>query len=286
MNIWPDSPTLKEKIMNMNVNNSHSNHIHAHRHGNFTHVRDVSEKPASPDSGDIMDPAPNTGAGEKSAPRLGNVRLGGGGLGQSLSTIQSLLNELLQFIKLDQPEETEEDDTITDVKGAQPTKGAAASVRTSAASTPGNAPDAGKPPKGMPQELWNDCVDASKKTGVDAYVLAAQMERESQFGKALAGSPSAGDGVMQVEPGTRSAYAKKFEAKMGHPYNHGSQQDQVAMAAVILSDKGGSTTSMLQKYNGGDNWQPGARDSYGRVIKADEYAASVSSRAAQMRNGG
>jgi hypothetical protein len=55
------------------------------------------------------------------------------------------------------------------------------------------------------------------------------------------------------------------------------------MAAVILADKGGNATNMLQKYNGGDNWKPGTADSYGREIKADEYAASVTARAEEMK---
>jgi hypothetical protein len=144
-------------------------------------------------------------------------------------------------------------------------------------------PSVGNTPAGMPQDLWESCVAAGKKTGVDPYILAAQMEKESQFGKALAGSPSAGDGLMQVEPSTRAAYASKFEAVMGHAYNHASKDDQIAMAAVILADKGGSPTNMLQKYNGGDYWRPGVCDSYGRTIKADEYASTVLARAQAMR---
>lgn len=143
--------------------------------------------------------------------------------------------------------------------------------------------DAGKGPAGMSSEQWQSCVEAGKKTGVDPFVLAAQMEKESRFGSGLAGSPSAGDGLMQVEPTTRDAYAGKFEASMGHAYDHANPKDQVAMAAVILADKGGDTQNMLQKYNGGDNWAPGTTDSYGRVIKADEYAATVMARADEMK---
>ena len=144
----------------------------------------------------------------------------------------------------------------------------------------------GKGPAGMPAELWKDCQEAGKKTGVDPYILAAQMEKESQFGKGLNGSPSAGDGLMQVEPGTRQAYAGKFQEKMGHAYDHNDPKDQVAMAGVILADKGGDATNMLQKYNGGDNWAPGATDSYGREIKAAEYASSVLAKAQQMKAAG
>lgn len=147
--------------------------------------------------------------------------------------------------------------------------------------------EVGKGPAGMPQDKWQLCVEAGQKTGQDPYVLAAMMEKESQFGKALNGnSPSSGDGLMQVEPSTRQAYAAKFQEKMGHAYDHSSEADQVAMAGVILADKGGSTTNKLQKYNGGDNWQPGATDSYGRVIEADKYAASVEARAREMRASG
>jgi soluble lytic murein transglycosylase-like protein len=166
------------------------------------------------------------------------------------------------------------------------TPGDAGGITPAGPATTGGVQPAGKTPAGMPADKWTDCVDAGKKTGVDPYVLAAQMEKESQFGKALGGSPSGGDGLMQVEPSTRAAYAGKFQAKMGHAYDHSSQKDQVAMAGVILADKGGSSTNMLQKYNGGDNWTPGTADSYGRPIKADEYAASVVARAEQMKNGG
>ncbi|MDB5104799.1 MAG: peptidoglycan lytic transglycosylase, Glycoside Hydrolase Family 23-like protein [Fibrobacteres bacterium] len=147
----------------------------------------------------------------------------------------------------------------------------------------GHVPAVGKPPAAMPADLWESCVASGKKTGVDPYILAAQMEKESRYGKALVGSPSAGDGLMQVEPSTRAAYASRFQAAMGHAYDHASKDDQVALAAVILADKGGTGANMLQKYNGGDNWKPGTCDSYGRVIKADEYASTVLARAQVLR---
>ncbi|WP_067269923.1 transglycosylase SLT domain-containing protein [Mitsuaria sp. 7] len=146
----------------------------------------------------------------------------------------------------------------------------------------------GKAPAGMPAELWKDCQEAGKKTGVDPYILAAQMSQESEFGEGLKNgkSKSVADGLMQVEPGTRQAYAGKFQEKMGHAYDHNDPKDQVAMAGVILADKGGDATNMLQKYNGGDNWTPGATDSYGREIKATEYASSVLAKAQQMKAAG
>lgn len=172
---------------------------------------------------------------------------------------------------------------VADPAPATPERPAAQAQAPAAADAP---VDAGKGPAGMSSEQWQSCVEAGKKTGVDPFVLAAQMEKESRFGSGLAGSPSAGDGLMQVEPTTRDAYAGKFQASMGHAYDHSSAKDQVAMAAVILADKGGDTQNMLQKYNGGDNWAPGTTDSYGRVIKADEYAATVMARAAEMKKAG
>lgn len=141
----------------------------------------------------------------------------------------------------------------------------------------------GKAPAGMPAELWRDTQEAAQKTGIDPYLLAAQMEKESQFGKGLARSPSGGDGLMQVEPSTRQAYAGKFEQKMGHAYDHNNPKDQIAMAGVILADKGGDATNMLQKYNGGDNWTPGSSDSYQRQTQPIEYASTVIARAEQMK---
>ncbi|MET0350053.1 MAG: transglycosylase SLT domain-containing protein, partial [Rhizobacter sp.] len=181
-----------------------------------------------------------------------------------------------------QPSPTGGAPTPTPTPEATPSsKPAAESQATTETATTANA---GKGPAGMPAELWKGCVEAAEKTGADPFVLAAQMEKESQFGKALAGgSPSAADGLMQVEPTTRDAYAAKFEAKMGHAYDHANQKDQIAMAGVILADKGGDTKNMLQKYNGGDNWVPGTTDSYGREIKAQEYAATVMARAEAMK---
>ncbi|WLG43213.1 transglycosylase SLT domain-containing protein [Pseudomonas sp. FP1740] len=163
---------------------------------------------------------------------------------------------------------------------AQPSNGA---PKTQGGDGAARMANVGNGPKGMPQELWKDCVNAGNKFGVDPFVLAAQSKQESNFGKDLSGA-SGGDGVMQVEPSTRAAYAGQFQERMGHAYNHGRQSDQVAMAALIMGSKGGDTTAQLQKYNGGDNWKPGATDSYGRVIKANEYAASVKNIAQQLRN--
>ncbi|SFQ03995.1 transglycosylase SLT domain-containing protein [Variovorax sp. 770b2] len=142
----------------------------------------------------------------------------------------------------------------------------------------------GKAPAGMPAAQWQGCVEAGKKTGIDPYILAAQAKQESQFGTKLAGSDSAGDGVMQIEPGTRQDYAAKFQAKMGHAYDHSNVKDQIALAGVILADHGGSATNMLQKYNGGPNWKPGATDIYGRVIHPEEYAAKVLASAREMKS--
>jgi hypothetical protein len=142
--------------------------------------------------------------------------------------------------------------------------------------------NADKAPQGMPQELWKDCVAAGNKHGVDPLILAAQAKKESDFGANLNGA-SGGDGVMQVEPNTRAAHADEFRQKAGHDYDHSSQSDQVEMAAMIMSGKGGDTTNQLTKYNGGDNWTPGASDSYGRVIEADKYAASVQQIAAELK---
>lgn len=163
---------------------------------------------------------------------------------------------------------------------AQPGNGA---PKTQASDGAASTANIGNGPKGMPQELWKDCVNAGNKFGVDPFVLAAQSKQESNFGKDLSGA-SGGDGVMQVEPSTRAAYTGQFQERMGHAYNHGRQSDQVAMAALIMGSKSGGTTAQLQKYNGGDNWKPGATDSYGRVIKANEYAASVKNIAQQLRN--
>jgi hypothetical protein len=143
----------------------------------------------------------------------------------------------------------------------------------------------GKKPARMPEHLWQYCVDAGRKTGIDPHVLAAQMERESGFGQGLHGDPGAGDGLMQVEPGTRRAYADKFRQQIGHAYNHNDPKDQVALAAVIMASKGGNTWTQLVKYNGGDNWQPGARDSYGREIHAETYANAVMRRTREMQGG-
>ncbi|BBP77432.1 lytic transglycosylase domain-containing protein [Pseudomonas gingeri NCPPB 3146 = LMG 5327] len=223
-----------------------------------------------------------------------------GGMDEVIKLLQSLLQALMKMMGGSNADDSDSDsDKAGGAAGAgnsRPSGSGASPAPQNLAAQPGNSPqkaqgadgaastaDVGNAPKGMPQSLWKDCVESGKKFGVDPYVLAAQSKQESNFGKDLSG-PSGGDGVMQVEPSTRAAYASQFQEKTGHAYNHGSQSDQVAMAALIMGSKGGDTTSQLQKYNGGDNWKPGATDSYGRVIKADEYAASVEKIAQQLRN--
>lgn len=224
---------------------------------------------------------------------------GAGGIEEVINLLQSLLQALMKLMG---------GNNTVDSGGGNNTAGGGSGVGSSGpsgndasftqqnlAAQPGNGmqkakgsdgastASVGNAPKGMPQDLWKDCVSAGNKFGVDPHVLAAQSKQESNFGKDLSGA-SGGDGVMQVEPSTRAAYTGQFQEKMGHAYNQGSQSDQVEMAALIMSSKGGDTTAQLQKYNGGDNWKPGATDSYGRVIKADEYAASVERIVQQLRN--
>ena len=60
-------------------------------------------------------------------------------------------------------------------------------------------------PRGMPQDLWQDCVKAGEKYGVDPFVLAAQAKQESSWGQNMAN----GDGVMQVQAATRGDNAAR-----------------------------------------------------------------------------
>ena len=128
-------------------------------------------------------------------------------------------------------------------------------------------------------------ISYAQRYGLEPALPLAVAWQESGFNESLV-SRTGAVGVMQVEPSTRQAYAGKFQQAMGHAYDHGNVKDQIAMAAVILKDKGGSATNMLEKYNGGDNWKPGTTDSYGRPILADQYAAKVSASAEQMKAGG
>ncbi|GFZ29890.1 hypothetical protein CSC2_04160 [Clostridium zeae] len=144
----------------------------------------------------------------------------------------------------------------------------------------GTSPTVTKPGE-VPSDIWTYTINADKvygNTGDFALLLCAVIKKESAFGAGLGGSPSAGDGLMQVEPNTRNAYASQFQAKFGHAYNHGSYQDQVYLGALILNAnivQFGSVYSGLLHYNGGPNWYPGATDSYGRPILADQYANAV-----------
>lgn len=136
-------------------------------------------------------------------------------------------------------------------------------------------------PSEVPSHIWTYVMNADNaygKGGDFALLLSAVIKKESSFGAGLPGSPSAGDGLMQVEPNTRNAYLSQFSAKFGHAYNHSSEQDQVYMGALILNEKivrFGNIYNGLLHYNGGDNWYPGATDSYGRPILADQYANAV-----------
>jgi hypothetical protein len=141
-------------------------------------------------------------------------------------------------------------------------------------------PTVGKPAE-VPTEVWNYAYNVDKKfnkNGDFALLLCAVMKKESNFGAGLSGSPSSGDGLMQVEPNTRNAYAAKFSSTFGRAYNHSSLQDQVSMGGLIINEmviQFGGVYNGLLHYNGGPYWYPGATDSYGRVIEADKYANAV-----------
>jgi hypothetical protein len=137
-------------------------------------------------------------------------------------------------------------------------------------------------PAEVPDNIWGYAMNASNRFGKGtdyALLLSAVIKQESNFGYGLAGSPSAGDGLMQVEPNTRNAYGNTFNSTYGHWYDNNNQQDQVYMGTLVLNDMisyaGGNYYKGLEYYNGGPNWYPGATDSYGRPILADQYANTV-----------
>lgn len=136
-------------------------------------------------------------------------------------------------------------------------------------------------PSEVPSHIWTYTMNAGNKFGKGgdfALLLSAVIKKESSFGAGLPGSPSAGDGLMQVEPNTRNAYLSQFSSTFGRAYNHSSEQDQVYLGALILNEKivkFGNIYNGLLHYNGGDYWYPGATDSYGRPILANQYADAV-----------
>ena len=136
-------------------------------------------------------------------------------------------------------------------------------------------------PAEVPSDIWEYAINVDKKFGKNgdfALLLCAVIKKESNFGAGLGGSPSAGDGLMQVEPNTRNAYASMFSSTFGYAYNHSSYQDQVSMGGLILNDmivRFNGIYQGLLHYNGGPNWYPGCVDSYGRPILADQYANQV-----------
>lgn len=136
-------------------------------------------------------------------------------------------------------------------------------------------------PAEAPSYIWNYAVNADNRFGKNgdfALLICAVIKQETSYGSDSSG-PSGGDGLMQVEPNTRNAYANEFRSTFGHAYNHSDQQDQVYMGAMILNDMinlaSGNVWRGLVNYNGGPNWYPGATDSYGRPILADQYANTV-----------
>ncbi len=136
-------------------------------------------------------------------------------------------------------------------------------------------------PSEVPSNIWTYSMNVDNKFGKGgdfALLLCAVIKKESDFGAGLPGSPSAGDGLMQVEPNTRNAYLSQFNSTYGRAYNHGSEQDQICLGGLILNEKiikFGNIYNGLLHYNGGDYWYPGATDSYGRPILANLYADSV-----------
>jgi hypothetical protein len=154
-------------------------------------------------------------------------------------------------------------------------------VKSTAGTNGASAADPNEPPKGMPKDLWKDCINACDRQGGDPFILAAQLKQETQWGTDHTNAP---DGVAQVEASTRDAYAGKFRESTGRDYDHSSQSDQVELAQLIKVSKGGDERNELMKYNGGDNWAPGATDSLGRTIEADTYADKVLASADDLRH--
>lgn len=154
-------------------------------------------------------------------------------------------------------------------------------IRTSTAPTTPSTPSTVSKPGEVPNDIWGYTINADNKFGKNgdfALLLSAVIKKESSFGAALGGSPSSGDGLMQVEPNTRNAYAGEFSSTYGHTYNHSDLQDQVYLGAMILNDnikQFGNIYNGLLHYNGGPNWYLGVTDSYGRPILADQYANAV-----------
>ena len=166
--------------------------------------------------------------------------------------------------------------------GGEPVGQAGSTGSTGNAGGVDSTASASNAPQGMPRDLWQDCVAAGNKHGVDPYILAAQAKQESDFGTNLSG-PSGKDGVMQVQEGTRAGNAQAFSQQAGHEYNHASQADQVEMAAVIMGGLKGGDRDKLAAYNGGPNWQQGGVDDYNRPIQASQYADSVMKIAAELK---
>ncbi|GFZ34020.1 hypothetical protein CSC2_45460 [Clostridium zeae] len=136
-------------------------------------------------------------------------------------------------------------------------------------------------PSEVPSNIWGYAMNADNRFGKNgdfALLICAMIKQESSFGAGLTGV-SAGDGLMQVEPNTRNAYSSEFQSTYGHYYDNNNAQDQVYMGSMIVNDMinlaGGNIYKGLEYYNGGQNWYPGATDSYGRPILADQYANTV-----------
>lgn len=153
-------------------------------------------------------------------------------------------------------------------------------VKSMPGATGPSAADPNRPPEGMPGDLWKDCIHACNRQGGDPFILAAQLKQETQWGT---DKGNAADGVAQVEASTRDAYAARFRESTGHDYDHSSQADQIELAQLIKVSKGGDERNQLMKYNGGDNWAPGALDSLDRPIHADTYATQVLTSAEELR---
>ncbi|MBN1413080.1 MAG: hypothetical protein JW969_19730 [Spirochaetales bacterium] len=140
-------------------------------------------------------------------------------------------------------------------------------------------------PAECPADLWNYMTSAQSRLGMPAdfaLLIAAVCAHESAYGAWLTPgtSPSVGDGYMQVQPATRTAYAGMFSSTFGHAYDHNSISDQIAMGAMILKDMivnycGGEYRCGCLKYNGGPNYVPGTVDAYGRPVYAEQYADAV-----------
>lgn len=142
-----------------------------------------------------------------------------------------------------------------------------------------------KVPSYVPSKYRSDVATASRKTGIPAAVVAAQIREESGFNPGAV-SPTGAEGIAQFEPGTWSSWGH------GSPFNAGDAFNAyAAYMSSLLKQEHGNLRDALAAYNAGPGDIQAGMGYANTILKAagesgGSFIASVGGSSGKSGSGG